>query len=115
MKKAMLAQVGSYGMFRLLVTGTSRLRGLLGSTDAADPVLLLPCRAIHTFGMCYPIDAAAVDAEGRIVGVVLGLPPGRHWQVPESFAVFERLASEDSWFSAGERTEIVLCARKDKE
>ena len=115
MRRDALVHVEPYGDFRLLVSVPSRLKGLLGSRCTAAPVALLPCAAIHTIGMRYPIDVAAADAEGRILGVCLGLPPGRRWRVPGSFAIFERPASRDFWFSAGERTELVLCARKDKE
>ena len=115
MRRDALVHVEPYGDFRLLVSAPSRLKGLLGSRCTAVPVVLLPCSAIHTFGMRSPIDAAAADAGGSVLGVVLGLPPGRQWRVPGAFAVFERPASSDPWFSAGEQLEIVLSESKDKE
>jgi uncharacterized membrane protein (UPF0127 family) len=55
-----------------------RLRGLLGRPPlgAGGGVLLTPCRAVHTFGMSYPVDLAFVGRHGAIVAVYHRLTPG---------------------------------------
>jgi uncharacterized membrane protein (UPF0127 family) len=56
----------------------SRARGLLGKTlDEGEGLLIRPCRAVHMFGMGYPIDVAFLDAESRVVAMYAGLRPGR--------------------------------------
>lgn len=52
-----------------------RLRGLLGRPvpAAGFGLLIAPCRAVHTFGMRYPIDVAFLDGQGRVVGLHRGL------------------------------------------
>lgn len=56
----------------------SRLRGLLGRSDlpAGEGLLLSPCRAIHMYGMRFPIDVAFLDHEGRVVATYDGIAPG---------------------------------------
>jgi len=57
-----------------------RLRGLLCRGRAPGPrsgLWLAPCRAIHTLGMRHPIDAAFLDADGRLLRLARNLPPGR--------------------------------------
>ncbi|MBN9402181.1 MAG: DUF192 domain-containing protein [Burkholderiales bacterium] len=40
--------------------------------------LLLPgCRAVHTLGLARPVDLVFLDAEGRIVGTMPRVGPGR--------------------------------------
>lgn len=56
----------------------SRLRGLLGSRPLAEGegLLLVPCRAVHMFGMRYPVDVAFVDHTGGVVATYHHLAPG---------------------------------------
>lgn len=56
-----------------------RLRGLLGRSElpAGSALAIAPCAAIHTFFMKFPIDAAFLDGDGRIVRAVADLPPWR--------------------------------------
>jgi uncharacterized membrane protein (UPF0127 family) len=60
-------------------TPISRGRGLLGSRgwEGRDGLLLLPCRSLHTLGMRFPIDAAFLDREGRVLRTLPRLKPGR--------------------------------------
>ncbi len=55
-----------------------RLRGLLFRPPlrSGEGLLLAPCRAVHTYGMKYPIDVAYLDASGRIVALYPSLAPG---------------------------------------
>jgi uncharacterized protein len=56
-----------------------RALGLLGQRTLAEGegLLLLGTRAIHTFGMQFPIDVIYLDAAQRVLAIVLGLPPNR--------------------------------------
>ncbi|HWE25512.1 MAG TPA: DUF192 domain-containing protein [Myxococcales bacterium] len=56
-----------------------RLRGLLGRSElpAGSALAIAPCAAIHTFFMKFPIDAAFLDGDGRIVRALADLPPWR--------------------------------------
>jgi len=55
-----------------------RLRGLLGRPPlgAGGGVLLTPCRAVHTFGLSYPVDVAFLDRRGAVVALYHRLAPG---------------------------------------
>jgi len=55
-----------------------RLRGLLGRPPlgAGGGVLLTPCRAVHTFGLSYPVDVAFLDRRGAVVALYHRLGPG---------------------------------------
>ena len=55
-----------------------RLRGLLGrpAPAAGEGLLLTPCRAVHMFGMSFPLDVAFLDAEGAVVATYRSLAPG---------------------------------------
>lgn len=58
----------------------TRLRGLLGRPrlGPGEGLMLEPCKAIHTFGMSYPIDVAFLDPEGRVVATYDEIAPWRH-------------------------------------
>ena len=56
----------------------ARFRGLLGTPPlaAGEGLLIEPCRAVHMFGMRYPIDVAFLDRAGKVVGICHRLAPG---------------------------------------
>ena len=55
-----------------------------------DGVWLVPCNAIQTIGMRFPIDLVFMDAGGRVVRVCENVQPGRVvWRVPEADSVLE--------------------------
>jgi len=56
-----------------------RMRGLLGRRPPGgrSGILLMPCAAVHTFGMRYPIDVAFVSREFRVIRVCRALAPCR--------------------------------------
>jgi len=60
-------------------TWWSRLRGLIGSEPLApgEGLLIVPCKAIHTHFMRFPIDVLYVDAGKEVVGIGHALPPWR--------------------------------------
>ena len=55
-----------------------RLRGLLGRPPLArgEGLLLRPCRAVHMWGVHYPIDVAFLNREGTVIARYPGLGPG---------------------------------------
>ncbi len=57
----------------------ARARGLLGHEPlkAGQGMLISPCQSIHTFFMSFPIDAAFLDRDLRIVHIMASMPPGR--------------------------------------
>ena len=44
-----------------------RRRGLLGRDGVEGAMLLLPAKAVHTFGMRFTIDVAHLDADGTVL------------------------------------------------
>lgn len=60
-------------------TRWTRLRGLLARPPLGpgEGLLIVPCRAVHTWGMRYPIDVAFLDADGRVVAAYHRVEPGR--------------------------------------
>ena len=55
-----------------------RLRGMLGRPEPGpgEGLMLTPCRAVHMFGMRYPLDVAFLDRDGIVVATYPGLVPG---------------------------------------
>ena len=87
----------------------TRLRGLKGCSLWPDEALMLiPCKAIHTFTMKEAIDVAFVDEDGWVIEAVEGLPPGRHRSCRGAVATLERLSHEggEAWFEEGERIDM---------
>lgn len=62
---------------RVAETIFSRLMGLLGRSrlDLEEGLWIRSCRAIHTFGMRFPIDVIFLDAQQRVVKTVAGVAP----------------------------------------
>ena len=65
-------------------TAPERMRGLLGRAplQAAEGMLLVACRLIHTFGMGYPLDLVYLARDGRVLKVTSDLKARRidgHW------------------------------------
>ncbi|MFL6415657.1 MAG: DUF192 domain-containing protein [Bryobacteraceae bacterium] len=53
---------------RLASTGATRRKGLLGVShlDENSGLWIVPCEAVHTFGMRIPIDTVFLDRKGRV-------------------------------------------------
>ena len=74
----------------------SRLVGLALRRAPPPYALLIPgCRCVHTFGMRFALDLAWLDAEGRVLGVDRGVPPGRIVARRGACAVLEAPAGLD--------------------
>ena len=63
----------------IAVSRRARRRGLLGRMrlDANAALILVPCAAIHTMFMRFPIDVIFVNREGRAVRIVSRMRPWR--------------------------------------
>ena len=55
-----------------------RLRGMLGRPEPGEGegLLIHPSRAVHMYGMRYPLDVIFLDEDGRVEALYPGLEPG---------------------------------------
>lgn len=51
------------------VSRRARRTGLIGQKQIVEPLVIRPCRWIHTFGMKVPIDVAYLDSSGIVVRI----------------------------------------------
>ena len=92
----------------LLIAETTieRMRGLLGRKDLPRDtgLLIRPCRSIHMWFMRFPIDAAFLDADLRVLRILRGLRP---WQLAfapgKTHCVLETAAGVLDRLAAGDR------------
>ena len=56
-----------------------RLKGLMFTRvfPACGALIIEPCRGIHTFFMCYPLDILLLDERNKVIYKQESLPPGR--------------------------------------
>lgn len=94
--------------FLRLSSWRQKLVGLLGTSEDAEPVVLLGCSSIHTCGMRYAIDIALVSREGEVVLAMRGVVPWRFVSAAGAYYAFERPTSADPWFIDGTKIEIVF-------
>ncbi len=77
-----LTKDGSVVVSRVVYAETlsARLRGLLGRDLLAEDtgLLIRPCRSIHMWFMRFPIDAAFLDHDLRVLKIARNLRP---WQL----------------------------------
>lgn len=70
-----------------------RFRGYMGRRRGPSPgegLLLLPCNAVHTFGMRFDVDVIFLDANGDVLHVVPEMKPRRmSSRVPGGRSVLE--------------------------
>ena len=64
---------------RLAATSRTRRKGLLGLKylDENSGLWIVPCEAVHTFGMSIPIDVLFLDRKGRVKKIRPNLKRGR--------------------------------------
>jgi uncharacterized membrane protein (UPF0127 family) len=73
-------------------TWMGRLRGYLGREEPGqgEGLLLMPCTAIHTFGMAFELDVVFLSEEGRVLRLLQAFPPWRRTKrVPGALYVLE--------------------------
>ena len=59
--------------------GPRRRKGLLGRKclSPGEGLWIIPCEAVHTFGMQFPIDLVFLDRKNRVVKARSNVRPGR--------------------------------------
>jgi len=59
--------------------GQRRRKGLLGRSGlaAGEGLWIVPCEAVHTFGMQFPIDLVYLDRKARVIKTRSHVRPGR--------------------------------------
>jgi uncharacterized membrane protein (UPF0127 family) len=64
---------------RLAGDGANRRKGLLGRDGlaAGEGLWIIPCEAVHTFGMRFPIDLVYLDRKCRVVKIRSNVRPWR--------------------------------------
>lgn len=57
----------------------SRMRGFIRRPPPheGEGLLLSPCRAVHLWGVAFPLDVIFVDRHGRVVALYEDIQPGR--------------------------------------
>lgn len=72
-------QIEIGGCIEIADKGERRRKGLLGRTGlaAGEGLWIVPCEAVHTFGMRFPIDLVYLDRKHRVVKTRSGVVPGR--------------------------------------
>jgi hypothetical protein len=60
-------------------SGQKRNKGLLGRDrlSSGEGLWIIPCEAVHTFWMRFPIDLVYLDSKNQIRKLVSGVPPWR--------------------------------------
>jgi uncharacterized membrane protein (UPF0127 family) len=87
----------------------ARMRGLLGrpSLPADTGMLIRPCGSIHMWFMRFPIDAAFLDRNLRVLKVSRNLRPWQLGLAPRgTFCVLETAAGSLAPVQAGDRLEM---------
>lgn len=66
-------------MVEVADNGSSRRKGLLGRDALAqnEGIWIVPCEAVHTFGMRFAIDIVYLNRKHRVVKTRSEVPPGR--------------------------------------
>jgi uncharacterized membrane protein (UPF0127 family) len=60
-------------------SGEKRRKGLMGREQLTpgEGLWILPCEAVHTVGMCFPIDLVYLDRHHRVKKIKSAVPPWR--------------------------------------
>jgi uncharacterized protein len=71
--------------------GASRRKGLLGRDrlSVEEGLWIVPCEAVHTIGMRFPIDLVYLDRNMRVKRVRSNVPPLRLSACPSAHSVLE--------------------------
>lgn len=97
------------------VSRRARRRGLLGRQriDGDAAMMLVPCVAVHTAFMRFPIDVVFINRDGRVVHVASRLQPWRVAVAPTAHAVIELAAGtlERRDLRIGDRVRLVDVGR----
>lgn len=91
-------------------SGSTRSKGLLGRARLApgEGLWILPCEAVHTFFMQFPIDLVYLDRKNRIRKIRNAVPPWRLSACLTAHSVLELVPGtiRDTLTQPGDRLEI---------
>jgi uncharacterized protein len=91
-------------------SGARRTKGLLGrkGLSQGEGMWIVPCEAVHTFGMQFPIDLVYIDRKHRVRKVRSNVPPWRISACLTAHSVLELPAGTicDSQTAAGDVLEF---------
>ena len=94
---------------RVAQTPDARRVGLLDclGLPAGEGLCIVPCAAVHTLGMQFPIDVIFLDRENTVL-MVAQMQPGAHAECREAFGVLELPAGTiaASGTQSGDRLEL---------
>jgi uncharacterized protein len=94
--------------------GAKRRKGLLGRNGLSpgEGLWIIPCEAVHTFGMKFPIDLVYLDREMRVKKVRSEVPPWRLSGCLSAHSVLELAAGtvRRTHTKPGDRLEFSLSA-----
>jgi uncharacterized membrane protein (UPF0127 family) len=90
--------------------GATRRKGLLGRDRLApgEGLWIIPCEAVHTFGMRFPIDLVYLDRKQLVRKVKTNVIPGRLSACLSAFSTIELPAGTvlDTQTKPGDRLEL---------
>jgi uncharacterized membrane protein (UPF0127 family) len=75
-----------------------------------EALLLVPCRAVHTFGMKQALDIAFIDSFGKVTKSLRDVGPRRSLQDRRACAVLERFSCPLPWFQEGDHLVLQVSA-----
>jgi uncharacterized membrane protein (UPF0127 family) len=92
-------------------SSAKRRKGLLGRDrlSAGEGLWIVPCEAVHTWGMKFPIDVVYLDPEKRVIKVRNSMPPRRVSLCWSAHSVLELPAGiiEQTGTKAGDQLALV--------
>ena len=95
-----------------------RRKGLLGRKElrAGEGLWIVPCEAIHTFGMQFPIDLVYLDIDKRVKKVRHQVPPWRLSACLSAHSVLELAAGaiHSTGTKPGDQLEFSSVAKNDE-
>ena len=90
--------------------GAKRSKGLLGRNclEPGEGLWIVPCEAVHTFGMRFPIDLVYVDRDKRVKKVRSNVTPWRMSACLSAHSVVELAAGavRETQTQAGDKLEF---------
>lgn len=110
-----MRRTGSPLQLSLCEGPVERARGLLGRAppQPGTALWIVPCRAVHTWGMAYPIDVAFLDERGLVLQVAPNCAPRRAYADRRAHSALEFRAGECArlHLRAGERLVLPMVKR----
>lgn len=109
MSRILINQADGHSVVQKLLVAESvreRMRGLLGRKNLPEDtgLLIRPCRSIHMWFMRFPIDAAFLDRELRVLKIARGLRPWRiAWAPGKTRCVLETAEGVLAGVNTGDR------------